>query len=58
VLAAFPGAEIVDVRKGEAVISEQSVPGDCSEETLEPPPDESALGSRSARIVLPGHDDV
>jgi DNA polymerase-3 subunit gamma/tau len=57
VLAAFPGAEIVDVRKGEAVISEQSVPGD-SEETLEPPPDESAFGSRSARIVLPGHDDV
>ena len=36
VLARFPGAEIVDVRKGAAVISSQSVPGDSGEETPEP----------------------
>jgi DNA polymerase-3 subunit gamma/tau len=58
VLARFPGAEIVDVRKGEAVVSEPSEPGDCSEETLEPAPDDSAFGPRSARIALPGRDDA
>jgi len=58
VLARFPGAEIVDVRKGAAVISEQSVRGDSSEETLEPRADEPAVDNQSARIALPGRDDV
>jgi DNA polymerase-3 subunit gamma/tau len=58
VLARFPGAEIVDVRKGEAVIPEPSAPAETGEGTLEPPGDESAFGTRSARVALPGHDDA
>jgi DNA polymerase-3 subunit gamma/tau len=58
VLARFPGAEIVDVRKGEAVIPEPSAPAESGEGTPEPPGDESAFGTRSARIALPGHDDA
>ena len=58
VLARFPGAEIVDVRKGEAVLSEQSVPGDAGEGAAEPMRDESAFGAPSTRVALPGHDDA
>jgi DNA polymerase-3 subunit gamma/tau len=58
VLARFPGAEIVGVRKGEVVVSGPSMPGDSSEGTLEPPPDDAAFDTRSARIALPGRDDV
>jgi DNA polymerase-3 subunit gamma/tau len=58
VLARFPGAEIVDVRKGEAVVSEPLTPGDSGEGTLEPASDESAFDTPSARIALPGRDDA
>jgi DNA polymerase III subunit gamma/tau len=58
VLARFPGAEIVDVRKGGALISGQTAPGDGGEAGPELPGDESAFGARSARVALPGHEDA
>ena len=46
VLARFPGAEIVDVRKSEAVITPALPPGDPDDAVPEPPPDDdgSAFG--------------
>jgi DNA polymerase-3 subunit gamma/tau len=58
VLARFPGAEIVDVRKGEAVMSQPSAAGDPGEEAPEPLSDEVDFDARSARTALPGHDDA
>jgi DNA polymerase-3 subunit gamma/tau len=58
VLARFPGAEIVDVRKGEAFMSEPSAAGFPGEEAPEPLSDEADFDARSARTVLPGHDDA
>jgi DNA polymerase III subunit gamma/tau len=51
VLARFPGAEIVDVRKGEAVMSPGLPPGDPDEAVPEPPPDDdgSAFGGDGRR---------
>jgi DNA polymerase-3 subunit gamma/tau len=43
VLARFPGAEIVDVRKGEAVASQWLPPGDGDQGGAEPPPDDDGL---------------
>jgi DNA polymerase-3 subunit gamma/tau len=43
VLARFPGAEIVDVRKGEAVASPGLPPGDGDQGGAEPPPDDDGL---------------
>jgi DNA polymerase-3 subunit gamma/tau len=41
VLARFPGAEIVDVRKGGGDVCDPSAPGDCDEGNPEPLTDES-----------------
>ena len=58
VLTRFPGAEIVDVRTAEAVMSELSPAGDSSDEAGEPISDEPALDARSVRDAIPGHDDA
>jgi len=58
VLARFPGAEIVDVRKGEAVMSELPAAANPGEEVRAPLPDESDYEARAARMALPGHDDA
>jgi DNA polymerase-3 subunit gamma/tau len=43
VLARFPGAEIVDVRKGETVASPSLPPADGDQGGAEPPPDDDGL---------------
>ena len=58
VLTRFPGAEIVDVRTAEAVMSELSPARDSSDEAGEPISDEPALDARSVRDAIPGHDDA
>ena len=58
VLTRFPGAEIVDVRTAEAVMSELSPAGDSSDEAGEPISDEPALDARSVRDAISGHDDA
>jgi DNA polymerase III subunit gamma/tau len=54
VLARFPGAEIVEVRKGEAAVHEPPAPVD---EMPEPFLQESDVDARSAHPALPGQDD-
>jgi DNA polymerase-3 subunit gamma/tau len=54
VLARFPGAEIVEVRKGETAVREPPVPVD---EMPEPFLQESDVDARSAHVALPGQDD-
>ena len=58
VLTRFPGAEIVDVRTAEAVMSELSPARDSSDEAGEPISDEPALDARSVRDAISGHDDA
>jgi DNA polymerase III subunit gamma/tau len=58
VLTRFPGAEIVDVRTAEAVMSELSPAGGSRDEAGEPISDEPALDARSVRDVISGHDDA
>jgi len=59
VLARFPGAEIVDVRKGAAVLPPELPPGDSEDEPAEPAPndDGSAFGAQFPHIGPPDEAD-
>jgi len=57
VLARFPGAEIVDVRKGEPA-GRQAPPGSSELEVQEPPPDDDAsFGGQLPHIGHPDEND-
>jgi DNA polymerase-3 subunit gamma/tau len=58
VLARFPGAEIVDVRKGEAIMPQGLPPGDPDEAVAELGPDDdgSAFGAQVPREERPDDD--
>jgi DNA polymerase-3 subunit gamma/tau len=59
VLARFPGAEIVDVRKGAAVLPPGLPPGDSEDEPAEPAPDDdgSAFGAQFPHSGRPEEAD-
>ena len=60
VLARFPGAEIVDVRKGAAVLPPEPPPGDSEDEPAEPAPDDdgSAFGAQLPHSADEADDDL
>src|SRR5262249_60263311 len=55
VLARFPGAEIVDVRKGAAVLPQELPPGGSEDAAPELPPDDdgSAVGAQAPYSARP-----
>jgi DNA polymerase III subunit gamma/tau len=59
VLARFPGAEIVDVRKAATVLPQGLPPGDSEDAALELPPDDdgSAFGAQFPHIGRPDEAD-
>jgi DNA polymerase-3 subunit gamma/tau len=57
VLARFPGAEIVDVRKAAAVVSERAMRAGAEPEMAEPPADELDIEEDAARLAS-GNDDA
>jgi DNA polymerase-3 subunit gamma/tau len=59
VLARFPGAEIVDVRKGAAVLPQELPPGGSEDAAPELPPDDdgSAFGAQSPHSERPDEVD-
>src|SRR5262245_49266881 len=59
VLARFPGAEIVDVRKGAAVLPPELPPGGSEDEPAEPAPEDdgSAFGAQFPHIGGPDEAD-
>ena len=57
VLARFPGAEIVDVRKGGAPASAQGMGPQMQHDPLDFQADEGADDNDSARIALAGRED-
>src|SRR5262249_31810332 len=59
VLARFPGAEIVDVRKGAAVLPQELPPGGSEDAAPELPPDDdgSAFGAQSPHSARPDEVD-
>jgi DNA polymerase-3 subunit gamma/tau len=59
VLARFPGAEIVDVRKGAAVLPPELPPGDSEDEPAEPAPEDdgSAFGAQFPQSGRPDEAD-
>jgi len=58
VLARFPGAEIVDVRKAGAVMCGETTAPAADPEIAEAPADEGGIDEQSARMALPGRDDA
>ena len=59
VLARFPGAEIVDVRKGAAGLPQALPPGDSEDAAPEPAPDDdgSAFGAQVPHVGRPDEAD-
>jgi DNA polymerase III subunit gamma/tau len=59
VLARFPGAKIVDVRKGAAVLPPELPPGDSEDEPAEPAPEDdgSAFGAQFPQSGRPDEAD-
>jgi DNA polymerase-3 subunit gamma/tau len=58
VLARFPGAEIVDVRKAAAVLSERAIRARAEPEMAESPADEPDLEEEEAARLASGGDDA
>ncbi|HEY7242718.1 MAG TPA: DNA polymerase III subunit gamma/tau [Xanthobacteraceae bacterium] len=57
VLARFPGAEIVEVRKADAIVSQQSDPA-AAEANGPSSPQEFDVGAMSAEMVIEEHDEA
>ena len=59
VLARFPGAQIVDVRKGAAALPQELSPGDSEDAAPELPPDDdgSAFGAQFPPSERPDEAD-
>ncbi len=57
VLTRFPGAEIVDVRKAEAVVSQQRAPGEA-EENRASSPNEFDFSALPEDMPIEEHDDI
>ena len=58
VLARFPGAEIVEVRKAAAVLSERAIRARAEPEMAEPPADEPDIEEEEAARLASGGDDA